>query len=274
MSTQDTLNFLSRQFNIYFGLFILILGVIGGILNVLIFTTFQIFRETTCAFYLTVVSIVNVGQLLTALFIRVLTEGFHIDIGTTSWGCKIQVYIAVWCLLVSITTMCLATIDQYISMSPYRNYSTKRLAKLSIVVTAGFGSLYCVCFLIYWGVAPLGTCTAINSSFAIYTSHFHFPILVGFLPLSTMTIFSLLAFNNARTLISRQINIVRLSRDRQLTAMTLFHAVFVVITLLPFTIFDIYSLNQTSEDPEQIARNNLIFTITILIDYSSFAVSI
>jgi hypothetical protein len=89
-----------------------------------------------------------------------------------------------------------------------------------------------------------------------------------------MTIFSLLAFYSVRTLISQHINIVRLSRDRQLTAMTLCHVVFVVITTLPYNIFYIYSLNQTSTDPEQIARNNLIYTITILIDYASFAVSI
>jgi hypothetical protein len=273
MSTQDTLNFISQEFHIYFGLFILILGIIGGILNVLIFTIFKTFRETICAFYLTVVSIVNIGQLLTALLVRVLSDGFYIDIRRTSWGCKVQVYMAVCCALVSTTTMCLATIDQYISMSPYRHYSTKRLAKLSIAVTCSFWGLYCIYFVIYWG-APLGTCTIINSSFAIYATHFHLPILLGFLPLSTMTTFSLLAFSNARTLISRQMNIVRLSRDRQLTAMTLFHAAFVVITTLPFIIFSIYSLNQTSKDPEKIARNNLINTVTVLIDYSSFAVSI
>ncbi len=102
----------------------------------------------------------------------------------------------------------------------------------------------------------------------------HFPVFLGFLPLTTMTIFSLLAFYSIRSLISRQINIVRLSRDRQLTAMTLFHAVFVVITTLPYIIYFMYFLNQTSQDPEQIARNNLIYTITVLIDYASSAVSI
>jgi len=273
MSTADSLNFISQQIHIYFGLSILIFGVIGGILNVIIFTTLKTFRETTCAFYLTAVSIVNTGQLLIALFVRVLSEGFQTDIRNISWVCKIQIYMAGWCILVSMTVMCLATIDQYVSMSKYRHYSNNRLAQRGIVLACIFWGLYSICFAIYYDT-PFGTCTIINPSVAIYTARFHFPVILGFLPLTTMTIFSVLAFYNARTLISRQINIVRLSRDRQLTAMTLFHAVFVVMTTLPFIIFFIYFVNQTSTDPVQIARNNLIFTITVLIDYSSFAVSI
>jgi hypothetical protein len=272
MSTEDTLNFISKQLHIYFGLPIVILGVIGAILNVIVFTTFKIFRETTCAFYLTTLSIVTIVQLLTALLVRVLSEGFYIGIKSVSWGCKIQTYMAEWCLLVLMTVMCLATIDQYVSMSPYRHYSNKRLAQRSIVVTCIFWAFYCICFAIYCD-AHFNTCMIINSNFMIYSTRFHFPIILGLLPLSTMTTFSLLAFNSIRTLSSRQMNIVRLSRDRQLTAMTLVHAVFVVITTLPFIIFFIYSSNQTSTDPEQIARNNLIYTIIILIDYLNYAVS-
>jgi len=83
-----------------------------------------------------------------------------------------------------------------------------------------------------------------------------------------------LAFYGARTLASRQLNIVRLSRDRQLTAMILVYVIYIIIVLIPFTIFYIYSLNTYTTDPEQTAYNALIVTITILIEYSMFAVSI
>jgi hypothetical protein len=273
MLTQDALNFASQQFHIYFGLSILILGVIGGILNIIIFTTLKTFRETTCAFYLTAVSVINIGQLLIPLSIRVLSEGFLINITETSWVCKIQVYLATCCTLVSTTGMCLAAIDQCLSMSTYRRFSNLRLAQRAVLLNFSFWGLYNICILLYWS-APFGICTIINTSFSIYMTRFHLPVLLGFLPISIMMTFSLLAFYNARTLISRQVNIVRLSRDRQLTVMTLVHVIFVIITTLPDIIFVIYSLNQTSKDPEQIARNNLIYTITILIDYSSFAVSV
>ncbi|CAF4372202.1 unnamed protein product, partial [Adineta steineri] len=85
MSTHEILIFATRQVNIYFGLSIMILGVIGGIFNIIIFTTLKTFRETTCAFYLTAVSVVNIIQLLTALFVRVLSDGFSTDIRKTSW---------------------------------------------------------------------------------------------------------------------------------------------------------------------------------------------
>ncbi|CAF3749327.1 unnamed protein product [Rotaria sp. Silwood1] len=273
MSTKDTLNFISRQLHIYCGLSILILGVIGGIFNFIIFTTLKTFRETTCAFYLAIVSIVNIGQLLTALFVRVLSEGFNTDIRSISWVCKVQITMAGWCNAVSFTELCLTTIDQYVSMSKYRHFSNLRSAQRNILLTCIFWSIYCICFLIYWDTT-FGTCTVINSNFAIYVTRFQYPILFGFLPLSTMITFSLLAFYSARTLVSRQVNIVRLSRDRQLTAMTLVHVLFVVITTLPHVIYFTYLLNQISKDPEQVARNNLIFSITVLIDYSSYTVSI
>ncbi|CAF1106953.1 unnamed protein product [Rotaria sp. Silwood1] len=269
MSTKDTLNFISRQLHIYCGLSILILGVIGGIFNFIIFTTLKTFRETTCAFYLAIVSIVNIGQLLTALFVRVLSEGFNTDIRSISWVCKVQITMAGWCNAVSFTELCLTTIDQYVSMSKYRHFSNLRSAQRNILLTCIFWSIYCICFLIYWDTT-FGTCTVINSNFAIYVTRFQYPILFGFLPLSTMITFSLLAFYSARTLVSRQVNIVRLSRDRQLTAMTLVHVLFVVITTLPHVIYFTYLLNQISKDPEQVARNNLIFSITVLIDYSSY----
>jgi hypothetical protein len=213
------------------------------------------------------------GQLLIALLVRVLSEGFNTNIRNISWVCKIQVFMSSSCLLVSMTALCLATVDQYVSMSTYRHYSNKRLAQRGVVLSCIFWGLYGIPLFIYYD-ALNGTCICTNPTFTKYIARVHFPVFVGFLPLTTMTIFSLLAFNNARTLISRQINIVRLSRDRQLTAMTLFHVVFVVITTLPYTIFYIYFMDQTNGDSEQIARNNLIYAITLLIGYSSFTVSI
>ncbi len=70
-------------------------------------------------------------------------------------------------------------------------------------------------------------CTTINTVFELYITYFHFPVLVGLLPLTIMIIFSFPTFLNVRTLASRQMNIIRLSRDRQLTAMALIHVIFI-----------------------------------------------
>jgi hypothetical protein len=70
------------------------------------------------------------------------------------------------------------------------------------------------------------------------------------------------------------VNIVRLRRDRQLTAMVLVHAIYQVLTGSPYIVVYTYLLNQNSTDPEQIARNKLIETTTTLLAFSSFSVSI
>ena len=73
------LNFVSKQITIYFGSSILILGIIGGLLNLLVFLSLKTFRESSCAFYLTIMSAVNVGQLITGLLTRVMDVGFSIE---------------------------------------------------------------------------------------------------------------------------------------------------------------------------------------------------
>ncbi|UJR18721.1 hypothetical protein I4U23_005628 [Adineta vaga] len=63
-STEIILTLATRQVFIYFGLSSMILGVIGNVLNIIIFTTLKTFRETTCAIYLISVSVANILLLL------------------------------------------------------------------------------------------------------------------------------------------------------------------------------------------------------------------
>ncbi|CAF3956034.1 unnamed protein product, partial [Adineta steineri] len=64
-SIVSSLNFATSQTYIYMGVPFIIGGVIGGLLNIIIFLSLQIYRQSSSAFYLTVVSIINIGQLLT-----------------------------------------------------------------------------------------------------------------------------------------------------------------------------------------------------------------
>ncbi|CAF4445570.1 unnamed protein product [Adineta steineri] len=106
----------------------------------------------------------------------------------------------------------------------------------------------------------------------MYITYFHFPILLGFLPLTIMILCSFPAFINARKLASRQINIIRLSCDRQLTAMTLSQIAFIVITTIPFITNYIFLLNMKSTDKESNARMYLVHTITTYVYYTTYAV--
>jgi len=272
MATVDTLNFIIQQMHIYFGISIIAIGVLGNLSNIIIFSTLKTFRETSCGFYLIVLSIVNMGEMVIPLMSRVFNEGFKINLARHSVVCKMQSFIIIWSLLMSLAILCSATIDQLISISKYRQYSNQRIARRIVLVLCLIVGLYSSIFPIFWD-SPTGVCASTSPAVARYSTTFQYPVLFGFLPLTTITVFSSLAFYKSRTITSRNINIVRLSRDRQLTAMTLCHALFVVVTQLPFVIVFIYTTSQTNLDAEQTARNKLIYTITVLIEYSNFAVS-
>lgn len=272
MATADKLNFISQEVQLYVGMCIVIIGFTGNLFNIIIFITLQTFRETPSGFYLIVISTINMGHIIIALFIRILSEGFKTNIRGIPWVCKFQLATATWFHLVSLTTLCLATIDQCISMSRYRQYSNRRVAKRAVILTCMVYLAVWIANAIYWN-APLGTCMIINSDFAKYSSYFQYPVLMGVIPLSTTTIFASLAFYKIRQLKTRQVHIIRLSHDRQLTAMTLCHAIFVVTMTIFFIVTFTYTTVQTIADAELKARVNLVHSIATLINYGGFAVS-
>jgi hypothetical protein len=83
-----------------------------------------------------------------------------------------------------------------------------------------------------------------------------------------------LAYYQTFTVTGRQIDIIRFSRDRQLTAMTLVHALFLIITTVPFVVCFVYKLSTTTNDAEEAARIQLIYTITSIFAFEGYAVNI
>lgn len=228
MSTIVSLKFTLEQVTIYLGLLILIPGLIGGTLNIVVFTTLNTFRKTTCGFYLAFASVTGVGQMMTSLFVRILSNGFHVDPRKISWFCKIYYFLSNWCYIVWLSTICLATIAQFLSVNKYRHFSYLRFGGCSIIITSIFWFIHNIFLLIYWD-ASTGVCTVISPHYSLYYYHLTIPVLYGCLPIGVMTTFSLLTFYKARILASRQMTTVRLSHDRQLTAMLLVYVIYTVI---------------------------------------------
>jgi hypothetical protein len=74
---------------IFCGISVFAADVLGELLNTIIFFNFQTFRQNSCAFYLTVMSIVNIGQLFFGLFSLILFVLSGIDGTETSlFYCK------------------------------------------------------------------------------------------------------------------------------------------------------------------------------------------
>lgn len=75
-----SLLYISQQYTVYFGFFLLVTGTIGNGINILVFSTVRTYRRTPCSFYFLVVSIDNLAFLTINLISRIVTSGFGIDL--------------------------------------------------------------------------------------------------------------------------------------------------------------------------------------------------
>ena len=61
-----------RQTLIYGGIIILIIGLAGELLNTIVFLSLRTFRQNSCAFYLIIMSLLNIFQLCFIVLSRVM----------------------------------------------------------------------------------------------------------------------------------------------------------------------------------------------------------
>ncbi|CAF4762978.1 unnamed protein product, partial [Rotaria sp. Silwood1] len=102
------LNDINLQLNRYFPLPFLILGTIGVILNIIIFTRRSLFINS-CTHYLLGNTIANFVVLYWVVITRILSDGYKIDPSTTSdTFCKVRYFftyvprtLSTWCILLA-----------------------------------------------------------------------------------------------------------------------------------------------------------------------------
>jgi hypothetical protein len=285
MSTTNTSNYLfaTQEITIYMGIPILIGGVIGEILNCIVFLSLKTFRENTCVFYLIIMSLVNIGQLLTSLFPQIMIDGFNIDWNrTSSWYCKFRVYILQLCTLMSYTCICLATIDQYFAtcFNPrWQQLSNIKLARILSLIFFIIWLLHGIPFLIYLNIIALPTtnqlaCSLTNTILLKYFNYGFVITLAGFLPMSTMVLFGILAYRNVTQLAYRTVPLIRRELDKQLSIMVLVEVIFNFFSTIPYIIIYILLLiPKITNDPFRSAQLSLASSIFILMYFSHYAVS-
>jgi hypothetical protein len=224
------------------------LGLIGNLLNILVFTNLKIFRLNRCAFYLIVASFVDIVQNCQTFTFNIWSVSVNgIEPSTVSLiGCKLRTMLPQWCRLMLASIVCFASIDQFLCTNPVvylRQLSTLTLARYEIC----FSTILCLLHTVPYGIflqiqPPLG-CKIANTNLINYSSYFFYPIFNGLFPILMSSFFSILAYRNVRRIIRRQIPIDRRRLDQQLTAMIFIRVIFFVLLQLPFAIYRIYSLN-------------------------------
>lgn len=271
------------QITIYLGICTFIAGVLGGILNIIVFLSLKTFRQSSCAFFLTVMSFVNIGQLMTSLFSRILITGFAKDWTETSTAfCKFRSYCLQVCSLISYTCMCLATIDQFLATSLQPRWQKCLTLRRAQYLCGSLIVLWLLCGIpsLIW-YAPVfssrtGTvsCTITDATYTRVLRYTYTLVFAGILPIFITVLFATLAYRNVRQIPYRTVPLVRRELDKQLTSMVLVqvaHNFFVIVPYITILLIAFHA-NLTPDSPNYTA---VLFTnfITGMFYYFYFSVS-
>jgi hypothetical protein len=277
-------DYIAKTACLYFGIPLLVAGTIGNVLIIVVFLSLRTFRQNSCAFYLTVMSLVNIFQLLTGLLARIVTTGFNLDWTQTSlFFCKLRYFIFPASSLISFTCLCLATIDQYFatcSRPRWQQWSSIKLAQRLSVFFILLWTLHGIPYLILFDQTRTPgsdkvICLSSSVPFAQYRLYVISLVLTGFFPVCFTIIFGTLAFYNVRNMVYRTRPLVRRELDKQLTTMVLTQDVINFFTVLPFSIMLALSSNSSlTSDPDIAIKIRLASNITLLLYYVYFGVSV
>ncbi|CAF3004234.1 unnamed protein product [Rotaria sp. Silwood2] len=280
-STTSLYLYLSQQITLYMNIPILIVGIIGGIFNLMVFLSLKTFRQSSCSFYLMIMSWVNLGQLVTGNLSRIMSFGYNIDWTLNSlFYCKIRWYCIQICTLTSYACLCFATIDQYLATSNryrWQQWSNIKLAYYLCLASFIFSTLHGIPSIIYYTYSPsiITTklvCTVTNTMYQHYRTYGYFLVLVGFLPVFITVLFGTLAYRNVQQLAYRTVPLVRRELDKQLTSIVLVQVVYSFIVIMPYAIFvTITTIIDLGSDPVIIAKLQFIESLTGAFYYSYFA---
>ena len=282
MST--TLSFIGKEITIYCGIPVLVLGVLGCLLNILVFLSLQTFRQSSCAFYLTIMSVCNIGQLFYGLFVRIMNTLTNTDSTVTSlFYCKSRLYLIQVFIGTSMTCFCLATIDQYFATCTrprFQQWCNIRLAQRIVIISIIIWILHGIPYIVFFDqvVTPTTnqiTCIDTNYIFEQYRVFCTLLLLIGYLPIIIAGLFGSMAFHNVQQLAYRTIPLVRRELDKQLTVMVLVQVFVNIFSLLPYTtVFAVQTSTSVTNDPVSKANLQFVSTITFVTYHTFFAVSV
>ncbi|CAF1242359.1 unnamed protein product [Adineta ricciae] len=277
----STLNFISQQISIYIGLTILILGVVGGCLNVLVFVSLRTFRQSSCACHLIIMSIFNIGQLVVGLSARALETNDDINAILTSFSyCQYRQFTFQACVSISLASICFATIDQYwatCSRPKWRQWCNIKLALRLNLISIIISLLHCIPYLFFSNRAFLPTtnrisCIVTNKTYQQYRDYVLIPFINRLIPLTIIFTFGLLAYRNVQQIAYRTVPIVRRELDKQLTTMVLVQAAFICLTITPYLILNsITSYTNLAQNATTAAILSLMNIIILCFYYLSSA---
>ncbi|CAF0985004.1 unnamed protein product [Adineta ricciae] len=252
-------------------------GVIGNTVNILVFLRVAHFRHHRSIFYLIIESISDFLYQFFSITITVFISLYGNDLTNRVlvW-CRLKYFFAQSFGLITFSMICFQAADQFFSTNyrcVLRQIFTYTLAQYTAFGTVCIWLLHSLACSFYVSIIPSIGCIISNSTWIHYVTYVFYPVLVGFLPITIASVFSLLAYRNVRRIIRRQVPIERRRFDQQITAMILLRVICFIIFTLPYITFRIYIVNVPVEQTDLVhyALSQLVQVIIVSIVNLNYA---
>ena len=276
----DTVLFLNQITNqIYRWAFppLVIFGLVGHLLNMILFTRPNLIRNSCCNYCLAS-SCMALIQIVFGQFFRLLKSGYDLVV-TVVWWCRLRVFLLYAAYLASTTFITLAAIDRFASSCDqvkHRRWACIKVARRIIPIVLIVTGLCHVHILVLFVIdhernnecwAPRGTTYRLAFDATFLVAHgFMSPVLMGIFGYLTV-------YNIRQRRIARQQNIVsdvKRHRLRDFQRMTLVQIISVVVLTLPFAMYKLHRTLTHSHHKtlERLAWERLAMCIVRLLWFS------
>ncbi|CAF2362791.1 unnamed protein product [Rotaria sp. Silwood2] len=241
MSGAATFELLTRLLNYVFAIPFLILGIMGSLLTVIVFTRKRSFWRNTTITYLLAGAIVTGIHLPTIYIQMILVYGFNTSLMNTNVAaCREHTYLRYVTTVAAISFPCWASFDQYASTSrrvAFRNrWSSLRVARIIVV-----------CNILFWIVIYIpvifstairhGVCTFVPGSYTTFNTYVFTPLVYCIGPITVVTYCTRGTIKNLRSTIIRNTH-ERLTK--QVRAMLFPQLMILAISGIPFGFQGVY----------------------------------
>jgi len=292
----ELMAFMSQQVTIYVGLLLLVLGIVGNVLNLIVFyfSKLKLLSVSPARLFLLTSTYTNLVLIMFPLLVSTLQLGFlppsANPTSTNLFVCKFRFYVAQSGILIFLSCICFIAIDRYLltcRQVKYREMSKMSTARICICVACIDALVNAMPIPVIFNISVipgnqtavnLNVCLFVNSAYSNYLSFFTYPILSGLLPLSILVLFGLLTLKNLQAIHRRRVEptstqeqqtITRRERSEyQMTRMALLQICTVFVSSVPFCTYSLYAaITAFQKSPARAAIEDFVYVTVQLLFY-------
>lgn len=267
------LDLAAQVVNYVLALPLLILGIVGVILSIVVFSSQISFRRNTTIVYLLAGSILAGIHLIIVDIQRLLADGFKVRIFNINIDiCRERTYLMSVTTISAICFPCWAAFDQYAGTShdaTFRNrWRSLRFVRLAIVSTILFWTLIYIP-IIFTSEIIFDTCQIKQTPYKTLNTYVLTPLVYTVVPATVMIYFTRATIQNLR---SNNIHIAHAHLAKQVRRMLILQLLLLIISGVPYVLEGIYFYLtfDIERNVDQLALENLVDQTILLLYHVNF----